>query len=180
MEQNFDETIRAPFLPGHGFLPSKRSPSPVQSCDCNRQRGYSAIFYPVSVRRYHRRRLLESITACQLGFSRVPCRIIRPLHLGQMHKPWAEFNRYKISELFPFTVEGPPPIRSLLNCLPYFTNPQIQQKYATGAATSSESSRSSTPPNPGSQVLESLTSASRLKSDSAKSPTIPAQLTSIA
>jgi len=29
-----------------------------------------------------------------------------------VHRPWAGSNRYKISELFPFTVEGPPPIRS--------------------------------------------------------------------
>ena len=52
-----------------------------------------------------------------------------------------------------------------------------QSTKETGAAKTSESITSSTPPSPGSQLLESLICASRLRSDSARSPTIPASVT---
>src|SRR5690606_7705763 len=58
------------------------------------------------------------------------------------------------------------------------TNPISQQNSAMGAPIKGESITSSTPPNPLSQVLESLLSISRLNSDSARSPIIPAIATS--
>lgn len=53
------------------------------------------------------------------------------------------------------------------------TKPAAKHNQATGAAKSKESSMSRMPPRPGSQVLESLRPTSRLKSDSARSPTMP-------
>src|SRR5205814_2937574 len=53
-------------------------------------------------------------------------------------------------------------------------SPKVQQSQATGAANSTASMMSSTPPNPGSQVLLSLHCMSRFSSDSARSPAIPA------
>ena len=58
------------------------------------------------------------------------------------------------------------------------TMPVAQQIHATGAESNSESTISSTPPKPGSQSLESFRPTSRFKSDSARSPIMPAPPTS--
>lgn len=54
--------------------------------------------------------------------------------------------------------------------------PRPQKRKATGPAIRMESTRSSTPPKPGIQRLESLRPTERFSSDSARSPSVPAAL----
>src|SRR5262245_32976293 len=58
------------------------------------------------------------------------------------------------------------------------SRPNSQHSQATGPAISGASMISSTPPRPRSQVLLSFRSMSRLSSDSARSPTMPASANS--
>src|SRR5436190_16334900 len=57
--------------------------------------------------------------------------------------------------------------------------PSTQHSQATGPATRGASMMSSTPPRPRSQVLLSFRSISRLSSDSARSPIMPASASNV-